>query len=228
MMLSTMTRAGRGFNLVSLANQEKQGFSCVRFEQHDVIFTQGDYADCLYYLLSGRVWLTVVSEQGKEATVSFLGPDEVFGECCLWGHRKRRMTAAALETSSGIRMSKEAALDLMKKDTHFCDFLIRHLIKSGTRTQEQLLKRLVNSSEQRLARTLVMLASYAMEGKMDITIPRISQKRLGEMVGTTRSRVNQFMNKFRRLGYIDYDAETITIHHSLLSVLLCETNQDVQ
>ncbi|WP_208454372.1 Crp/Fnr family transcriptional regulator [Methyloligella sp. GL2] len=217
-----MTRPSRGFNLVALANQGRPGISCVHFDQHDAVFRQDDYADCLYYLLTGKVWLTVISEQGKEATVSILGPDEIFGECCLWGHQKRRMTATVLEKSSGVRISKETAIRLVNKDTNFDDFLIRHLIKSGARTQEQLLRRVLNSSEQHLARTLVMLASYATEGGMDVTIPRVSQKRLGEMVGTTRSRVSQFMNKFRKLGYIDYDAKTITIHQSLLSVLLCE------
>ena len=221
-----MTRTTRGFNLVALANQAKPGISCVRFNEHDVIFSQGDHADCLYYLISGKVWLTVVSDQGKEATISILGPDEVFGECCLWGHQKRRMSAAALEMSSGICVSKEAAIRLMNKDAEFDDFLIRHLLKSGARIQEQLLKKLLNSSEQHLARTLVTLASFAKESRMDITIPKVSQKRLGEMVGTTRSRVNQFMNKFRSLGYIDYDDKTITIRRSLLRVLICSPDHD--
>jgi len=221
-----MTRVARSFNLVALANQARPGISSVRFDKHEAVFRQGDCADCLYYLISGKVWLTVVSDQGKEATISILGADEIFGECCLWGHQKRRMSAAALESSSAIRISKSTAQRLMNKDAEFDDFLIRHLLKSGARIQEELLKKLLNSSEQHLARTLVMLASFAKESNIDITIPKVSQKRLGEMVGTTRSRVNQFMNKFRSLGYIDYDDKTITIRRSLLRVLLCSPDHD--
>lgn len=221
-----MTKVCRRFNLVSLANKARLGISCVGFERHDVVFRQGDDADSLYYLVSGKIWLTVVSDQGKEATISILSADEVFGECCLLGHRKRRMSATVLGTCSAIRISKEGATTLMDKDADFSCFLVRHLIKACRRTQEQLLKKLLNSSEQNLARTLVILASCSREGEADISIPKINQKRLAEIVGTTRSRVNQFMNKFRRLGYIDYDDATITIHRSLIGALLHEPSEN--
>jgi CRP/FNR family transcriptional regulator, cyclic AMP receptor protein len=202
--------------------------SCLRFDRQDVIFRQGDRADYFYYLSSGKVRLSVVSDNGKEAIISDLGSDEVFGESCLLGHGTRKMTALALEDSSAIRVRTEAALKLMVGDVGFDEFLIRHLIKSGVRTQEQLLDHLFNSSEKRLARTLVMLANYAKGGAQDIAIPKISQETLAEMVGTTRPRINQFMNKFRKLGYIDYDGMTITVRHSLLSVLLYESNRDTE
>jgi CRP/FNR family cyclic AMP-dependent transcriptional regulator len=133
-----------------------------------------------------------------------------------------------LEDSRAIRVQKQAALKLMTADVGFNEFLIRRLIKSGIRTQEQLLDHLFNSSEKRLARTLVMLANYAKGGAQDIVIPKISQETLAEMVGTTRPHINKFMNKFRKLGYIDYDGTTITVRHSLLSVLLYESNPDTE
>ncbi len=221
-----MTRTTRGFNLVALANQAKPGISCVRFNEHDVIFSQGDHADCLYYLISGKVWLTVVSDQGKEATISILGPDEVFGECCLWGHQKRRMSAVALEMSSGICVSKEAAIRLMNKDAEFDDFLIRHLPKSG-RPDSGATTKEAPQLERAASRSNACDAGKLCQGKPHgHHHSKVSQKRLGEMVGTTRSRVNQFMNKFRSLGYIDYDDKTITIRRSLLRVLICSPDHD--
>jgi CRP/FNR family cyclic AMP-dependent transcriptional regulator len=131
-----------------------------------------------------------------------------------------------LEDSLAVRVQKQAALKLMTADVCFDEFLIRHLIKSGIRTQEQLLDHMFNSSEKRLARTLVMLANDATGRAQDIAIPKISQKMLAEMVGATRRRINQFMNKFRKLGYIDYDGMAITVRHSLLTVLLYESSRD--
>jgi len=138
------------------------------------------------------------------------------------------MTALVLEDSLAVRVQKQAALKLMTADVGFDEFLIRHLIRSGIRTQEQLLDHMFNSSEKRLGRTLVMLANYATGRAQDIAIPKISQKMLAELVGTTRPRINQFMNKFRKLGYTDSDGMTITVRHSLLSVLLYESSRDTE
>jgi CRP/FNR family transcriptional regulator, cyclic AMP receptor protein len=223
-----MISGNRKFDLSELALKASAGVSSVRFDRRDMIFLQGDQADCFYYLLSGKVRLSVVSENGKEAIIAILGPDEIFGESCLLGHNVRRTTACALEGVRAIRVQKGAATKLMADDVGFDEFLIRHLIKTGVRTQEQLLDQLFNSSEKRLARALVMLANYAKENAQDITIPKISQEALAEMVGTTRPRINQFMNKFRKLGYIDYDGLTITVRHSLLSVLLYDSDQDTE
>ncbi|MEG6507767.1 Crp/Fnr family transcriptional regulator [Methyloligella sp. 2.7D] len=201
------------------------GVSRVRFKSRDVIFHQGEAAHSVYYLIEGRVQLSVVSEQGKEAIIAILEPDEIFGESCLLGYTNRRMTACVLDTCRVLRVSNDAALRLMADDVGFDRFLIRKLIKSGLRTQEQLLDQLFNSSEKRLARLLLMLTNCAKDSARERTIPKLSQEALAEMVGSTRPRVNQFMNKFRKLGYIDYDGVSITVHRSLSSVLIYDSSK---
>jgi CRP/FNR family transcriptional regulator, cyclic AMP receptor protein len=208
------------FSLPAFALKATPGVTSLRFAPREVIFHQGAPSDSFYYVLEGRVQLSVVSEQGKEAIISILESDEIFGESCLLGYEHRRMTACALVESRIIRTSKDVALKLMSDDVGFDAFLIRHLIKSGLRTQEQLLDQLFNSSEKRLARVLLMLANFSNDGQRDCTVPKVSQESLAEMVGSTRPRINQFMNKFRRLGYIDYDGSSITVHDTLLRVLL--------
>ena len=178
-------------------------------------------------MLEGKVQLSVVSEQGKEAIISILESDELFGESCLLGFSDRRSTARILTDSRIIRVSKEAALKLISDDAGFDAFLIGRLIKSGLRTQEQLIDQLFNPSEKRLARALLMLANFANETQHDVTIPKVSQEVLAEMIGSSRPRINQFMNKFRKLGYIDYDGMSITIHPEALSALLCDSKNDV-
>ena len=187
-----------------------------------MVFRQGEPADFIYYLISGRIKLSAVSAQGKEAIVAVLELDEIFGANCLLGSGTRHMTAVALVASDIIKIRKDAARSLMDENVRFDEFLITRLIKGATRIEEQLLDQMFNSSEKRLARTLLSLAKY---GKMDtpnITIPKLSQETLAEMIGSTRPRINQFMNKFRKLGFIDYDNSTITVHHSLLTVLLSD------
>jgi CRP/FNR family cyclic AMP-dependent transcriptional regulator len=193
-----------------------------------VIFHQGAAADSFYYLPLGKVQLSVVSEHGKEAIIALLETDEVFGESCLLGLDTRRMTATALAESRIIRVTKDAALKLMASDTGFDQFLLRHVLRSSLRTQERLLDQLFNSSEKRLARTLLTLANYVNNNQQDITIPKISQEALAEMVGSTRPRINQFMNKFRRLGYINYNGTTITVNKSLLTIMLCEATEEAE
>lgn len=214
-----MRSAHSAFNLPEFVLHATPGVSCVHFAPREVIFHQGEPSDSIYYMLEGKTQLSVVSEQGKEAIISILEFDELFGESCLLGYGSRRTTALALTESRIIRVAKDTAVRLMADDVGFDTFLIRHLIKSGLRTQEQLLDQLFNSSEKRLARALLMLANFAGEEKQDVTIPKLSQEALAEMVGSTRPRVNQFMNKFRKLGYIDYNGTSITVHQSLVTVL---------
>lgn len=222
----TMSTVPPIFSLPQCALKAANGIGSLRIEPRGVIFRQGFAADSFFYLLSGRVQLSVVSEQGKEAIIAILEPDEVFGESCLLGFPTRRMTALALEESRVIRITREAALRLIAEDVGFDNFLVSHLLKSGIRTQEQLLDQFFNSSEKRLARTLLMLTNFAMSSEDEISIPKVSQETLAEMIGSTRPRINQFMNKFRKLGYIDYDGCSITVHRSLLSLLLYDAAQE--
>ncbi|MCC0059593.1 Crp/Fnr family transcriptional regulator [Methyloceanibacter sp.] len=222
-----MSTSYPAFNLPALALQATSGISCLRFASRDIVFHQGAPSDSFYYVLEGKVQLSVVSEQGKEAIISILESDELFGESCLLGFSDRRSTARILTDSRIIRVSKEAALKLISDDAGFDAFLIGRLIKSGLRTQEQLIDQLFNPSEKRLARALLMLANFANETQHDVTIPKVSQEVLAEMIGSSRPRINQFMNKFRKLGYIDYDGMSITIHPEALSALLCDSKNDV-
>jgi CRP/FNR family transcriptional regulator, cyclic AMP receptor protein len=190
------------------------------------VFRQGEPADFIYYLVSGRIKLSAVSARGKEAIVAVLESDEIFGAHCLLGYGARRMTAAALVTSDIIKIREDVARSLIDQNVGFDEFLIERLIKGALRIEEQLLDQMFNSSEKRLARTLLLLANYGKKDTPDITIPKLSQEMLAEMVGSTRPRINQFMNKFRKLGYIDYDNATITVHHSLLTVLLSDAKEN--
>lgn len=216
------------FNLPALALQATPGITSIRFAPRDIVFHQGAPSDSIFYVLEGKVQLSVVSEQGKEAIISILEFDELFGESCLLGFPDRRSTARILTDSRIIRVSKEAALKLINDDAGFDAFLIIRLIKSGLRTQEQLIDQLFNPSEKRLARALLMLTNFASETQHAVTIPKVSQEVLAEMIGSSRPRINQFMNKFRKLGYIDYDGLSITVHPGPLSALLYESKEDVE
>jgi len=189
------------------------------------VFRQGEPADFVYYLISGKIKLSAVSARGKEAIVAVLESDEIFGAHCLLGYGTRGMTAVALVASDIIKIRGDVARSLMDRNVSFDEFLIERLIKGARRIEEQLLDQMFNSSEKRLARTLLSLANYGKKGTPNITIPKLSQEMLAEMVGSTRPRINQFMNKFRKLGYIDYDNSTITVHHSLLTVLLSDAKE---
>jgi CRP-like cAMP-binding protein len=191
-----------------------------------VVYRQGEPAEFIYYLVSGKIKLSAVSVQGREAIVAVLEPDEIFGENGLLGYGGRRVNAVALVDSCVITIRKEIARSLMAQNAGFDEFLITRLIRSSLRTEEQLLDQMFNSSERRLARALLLLAHYGQKDTADVTIPKLSQETLAEMVGSTRPRVNQFMNKFRKLGYINYNSSTITVRHSLLAVLLGDARDD--
>ena len=178
----------------------------------------------MFYIQKGKVKVTVVSEQGKEAIVAFLGTDEFFGEACLAGQMRRITTVTALADCVIMRMGKAALVAVIHKEPAFSEMFIAHLLARTIRVEADLVDQLFNSSEKRLARLLLLLANFGKEGKPEPIIARISQETLAEMIGTTRSRVSFFMNRFRKLGFIEYNGH-IEVHSSLLNVVLHDQPQ---
>ncbi len=189
------------------------------FKENDTIYSQGDEASGIFYLEQGRVKITVVSRSGKEAVLALLGENNFFGEGCLNGQRVRLSTARALTACKVVTIDKDVMRQAMHKEESFSDRFVAHLLDRNQRIEEDLVDQLFNSSEKRLARILLLLANFGKEGRLEPVLPKISQATLAEMVGTTRPRVNQFMNKFRDLGFIDYN-DTLEVHSSLLNVIL--------
>jgi CRP-like cAMP-binding protein len=189
------------------------------FDENDTVYSQGDDADSIFYLEQGRVKITVVSRTGKEAVLALLGENSFFGEGCLTGQRVRLSTAKALSSCTVVTIDKDVMRQAMHKEEAFSDRFVSHLLARNQRIEEDLVDQLFNSSEKRLARILLLLANFGKEGRLEPVLPKISQATLAEMVGTTRPRVNQFMNKFRDLGFIDYN-DTLEVHSSLLNVIL--------
>ncbi len=183
------------------------------------IFCQGDAADAIYYIEKGKVKVGVVSKRGKEAVVGILGPGDFLGEGCLAGQQRFMATATPLTECKVVRITKEATIRALGKDSAFSEIFLAYLLIRNIRIQEDLVDQLFNSSEKRLARVLLLLANYGKEQQPDLVIAKISQETLAEMIGTTRSRVSFFMNKFRKLGFIKYNG-TLEVHSSLLSVVL--------
>jgi CRP-like cAMP-binding protein len=185
------------------------------------IFTQGDVCKDVMYIQSGGVKLSVLSKSGREAVVAMLGPGEFFGEGCLAGQGVRMGSASAITPSVIMGVRKEKMVQLLHSQHAMSDRFIAHMLARNARIEEDLIDQLFNSSEKRLARTLLLLARYGKQDKPTRIVPRISQATLAEMVGTTRSRVNFFLNKFKRLGFIDYDGDVpLKVNSSLLSVVL--------
>ena len=184
-----------------------------------VLYSQGDESDAVFYIQGGKVKLTVISEQGKEAVIAILAPGSFFGEACLAGQSVRVETATALEASSIVRITKEAMLHVLHEEPAFAELFMTYLLTHSIRVQADLVDQLFNSSEKRLARVLLLLAHFGKEGKPEPVIAKVSQETLAEMIGTTRSRVSFFMNKFRKLGFIDYNGG-MHVHSSLLNVVL--------
>jgi CRP-like cAMP-binding protein len=191
----------------------------VRFAPAAVVFPQGAKADTVFYLQSGAVKLSVLSSTGKEAVVAMLGEGDFFGEGCLAGQPLRMSTASAVVPSAALRIQKRHMIRMLHEHSDFSDRFIAHMLARNIRIEEDLVDQLFNSSEKRLARTLLLLARYGTDDVAHRTLPKLSQETLAEMVGTTRSRVNFFMNKFRRLGLIEYNGG-LKIHNSLLSIVL--------
>jgi CRP/FNR family transcriptional regulator, cyclic AMP receptor protein len=190
-----------------------------KFRNKDPIFAQGDPAGSVLYIQEGGVKLTVVNEAGKEAVVAILGPSDFFGEGCLAGQTVCMATATAIAPTSVLVIKKSEMLRVLHGESEFSDRFIAHMLARNIRVEEDLIDQLFNSSEKRLARTLLLLARYGAQGQPQKVLPKVSQEMLAEMIGTTRSRVNFFMNKFRKLGFIQYNGE-IHVNNSLLSVVL--------
>jgi len=183
------------------------------------LFSQGDPADAIFYIQSGKVKLTVISKQGKEAVVGILGANDFFGEGCLAGQSVRMSSASAMSGCEVMRLEKEHTIRVLHDEPAFSELFLTHLLCRNIRLEEDLVDQLFNSSEKRLARVLLLLANYGKEAKQEPVIPNISQGTLAEIIGTTRSRVNHFMNKFRKLGLIDYNGG-LHVHSSLLNIIL--------
>ena len=193
----------------------------VDYRRSEAIFTQGDPCDSVLYIQKGGVKLSVLSKTGREAVVAMLGPGDFFGEGCLAGQPVRMGSATALTSSTILQVDKDQMVRLLHKQHSLSDRFIAHMLARNIRIEEDLVDQLFNSSEKRLARTLLLLARYGEPDKPQKAVPKISQATLAEMVGTTRSRVNFFMNKFKRLGFIEYK-DGLKIHNSLLTVVLHE------
>jgi CRP/FNR family transcriptional regulator, cyclic AMP receptor protein len=196
-----------------------EGKSIVEYRKDEVVFAQGDAADTIYYVQQGRLKVVVISEQGKEAVVGMLEPGQFFGEGCMNGHSLRIATTTAMESSLVTAIAKTAMLAALHSEPKFSELFMAHLLTRNSRIEEDLIDQLFNSSEKRLARLLLLLANFGKEGSPQPISPNISQETLAEMIGTTRSRVSFFMNKFRKLGLISYNGK-IEVHSALLNAVL--------
>jgi CRP/FNR family cyclic AMP-dependent transcriptional regulator len=196
-----------------------EGRTIVAAQKKQTIFTQGDRADAVFYIQKGKVRLTVVSKTGKEATVGIVGERNFFGEGTLAGQLLRMGSAVALTDCDLLRVEKKAMLNALHREHAFSDLFVAYLLARNIRYEEDLVDQLFNSSEKRLARILLLLAHFGKEGVPETVIPKISQETLAEMIGTTRSRVSFFMNRFRKLGFIHYNGG-LQVHSSLLNVVL--------
>jgi CRP-like cAMP-binding protein len=195
------------------------GRTVAKYQKGHAVFLQGGPADAVFYVQKGKIKITVESKQGKEAVVALFGPDEFFGEGCLTGQPLRLATATAMVASEVLRVGKAEMARVLHAEPAFGELFIAHLLIRNGKVEEDLVDQLFNSSEKRLARTLLILANFGKEGGPEPIAPKISQAILAGIVGTTRPRVSHFMNKFRKLGFIDYNG-TINVHRSLLSVVL--------
>jgi len=207
------------FNPQTFLSNVGDGKASLTSPKKQILYSQGDTSDAVFYLHGGKVKLTVVSEQGKEAVIAIVAPGSFFGESCLAGQPVRTETATALEASSIVRITKEAMLHVLHEEPAFAELFMSYLLTHSIRVQEDLVDQLFNSSEKRLARVLLLMAHFGKEGKPEPVIAKVSQELLAEMIGTTRSRVSFFMNKFRKLGFIDYNGG-MHVHSSLLTVVL--------
>jgi len=195
------------------------GRTIVACQAQSPIFAQGDAADAVFYIQDGQVKLSVVSARGKEAVIAMLKPHAFFGEGCLAGQPLRMATATALTDGSLMRIEKPEMIRALHAAPVFAELFMAYLLSRTLRIEEDLIDQLFNSSEKRLARVLLLLARFGEDGQVEAVIPRLSQETLAEMIGTTRSRVSFFLNKFRKLGFIDYNGG-IHVHNSLLTVVL--------
>lgn len=196
-----------------------KGRSIAKHRKNQIIFSQGDAADAVFYIRKGKMKVSVVSDRGKEAVAAILGPDEFFGEACMAGQALRLATVSAMMESTIVRIEKDTMIRLLGEQAAFSQMFTTHILQRTMRVEADLIDQLFNSSEKRLARVLLLLANYGSDGKLEPILAKISQETLAEMIGTTRSRVSFFMNKFRKLGFITYNGH-IEVHKSLLNLVL--------
>ena len=207
------------FNPKTFLAQVGDSRTTLQCQKHQILFAQGDTANAVFYVQAGRVKLSVVSQQGKEAVVAMLERGNFFGEGCLAGQLVCMATATSLDNSSIVRIDKEAMIDVLHNEPAFSELFMSHLLTRNLRIQEDLVDQLFNSAEKRLARTLLLLATVKNDGTSELVIPKISQETLAEMVGTTRSRVSFFMNRFKKLGFIEY-TDGLHVHRAPLNAVL--------
>lgn len=188
-------------------------------QKKQILFSQGDVADSVFYIQAGRVKLSVVSQRGKEAVIALMDAGSFFGEGCLAGKLVRLTSATAVDDSTIVRIDKQVMMHVLENEPTFSSMFLEYILARNLRIQEDLVDQLFNSSEKRLARVLLLLAHFGKEGKPEPVIAKVSQETLAEMIGTTRSRVNFFMNKFRKLGFLEYNGG-LHVHSSLLNVVL--------
>jgi CRP/FNR family cyclic AMP-dependent transcriptional regulator len=220
-MASTAVRAKkrRKFDLKRFLSTIDGGRKIAAFAKKRTIFVQGDPSDAVFYIQSGKVKLTVVAKSGKEATIGILNAGDFFGEGCLTGQPLRLCSASAMTDCSVMRISKKSMLAVIHREHAFSDMFMTYLLSRNIRHEADLVDQLFNSSEKRLAGVLLLLAHFGKDGKREVAIPNMNQETLAEMVGTTRPRVNFFMNRFRKLGFVRYNGE-LEVHSSLLNVVL--------
>ena len=217
-------KAKRKFDPGAFLAKADGGVTVSNYQKGQVVFTQGDPADSVFYIREGRIKMTVISEQGKEAVVAFLKAGDFIGEGCLTGRPRRVSTARAVEDAVVTRMDKTTMVRVLRDEPKFSELFMAHLLARTIRVEEDLVDQLFNSSEKRLARALLLLANFGKDGRQEPVIAKVSQETLADMIGTTRSRVSHFMNRFRQLGYIDYNGD-LEVHSSLLDAVLHEKPQ---
>jgi len=223
MSSAAATRKDRGFDPNTFLATIGDGRKILAVPKKQTIFGQGDGADAVFYIQEGKVRLTVVSKIGKEATIAIVSEGNFFGEGCLAGQLLRMGSAAAMTDCEILRVEKKAMMDALHREPAFSEMFVAYLLARNIRYEEDLVDQLFNSSEKRLARVLLLLAHFGKEGIPETVVPKISQETLAEMVGTTRSRVSFFMNRFRKLGFIHYSGGVeggLQVHSSLLNVVL--------
>jgi CRP/FNR family cyclic AMP-dependent transcriptional regulator len=209
------------FNPKAFLSTMDSGRKVATFSKKQTIFTQGDSSGAVFYIQKGKVRLTVVSQIGKEATIGILNEGDFFGEGCLKGQPLRMCSATAMTDCSVMKIDKQSMIEVLHREHAFSDMFVAYLLTKSLRYEEDLVDQLFNSSEKRLARILLLLAHFGKDGKHETLIPKISQETLAEMIGTTRSRVSFFMNRFRKLGFIDYEGGSgFQVHSSLLNIVL--------
>jgi CRP/FNR family cyclic AMP-dependent transcriptional regulator len=214
------TRRRPRFDPKAFLAEAGEGRTVSQYRKDQIVFSQGDPADAVFYIQKGKVKVGVVSDQGKEAVVAILGAEEFCGEGCLAGQPRRIATVRATTECTIMRLQKTSIIRALYDEPAFSELFMSHLLARAIRVEEDLVDQLFNSSEKRLARLLLLLANFGKEGRPEPLIAKISQETLAEMIGTTRSRVSFFMNKFRRLGFLDYNGEGLEVRSSLLNVIL--------